>query len=316
MIRTDEPFSVAVNAWNRALVIGETLEAIFKQTLPPAEVIVVDDGSSDDTVSVVRSFGSRVKLLSIENLGPGMSRDFAVRQCTQPWVACCDSDDIWRPTHLNTLAEIRRTVPEAVAVFTNSDYFGPNAMPKDHFSVIPDDWWKSAVAENFKNRTFRLKENVYLDLATDNPVYPSCLAFDLATYRSMGGANPEFSRLNSEDADITRRMALQGALAGSSDVTVSIRKNGDNFSVDYARNLLGNHDILMHHVSNDILPSNYIAPIKTAAARCAHKAFRQAYWARDYEFARQCTQLPFSEMLDWRDRIRIGRMLLKSSLGR
>gem|GEM_PF-5011888 len=67
--------SVVIPNFNRAGIIGETIENMLRQSLPPHEVIVVDDGSTDNSAGVIRSFGSRVKLIQQENKGPGAARN-------------------------------------------------------------------------------------------------------------------------------------------------------------------------------------------------------------------------------------------------
>ena len=66
--------SVIIPNFNRAGVIVATIENMLAQTLPPNEVIVVDDGSTDDSVEVIRSFGNRVTLIEQKNQGPGAAR--------------------------------------------------------------------------------------------------------------------------------------------------------------------------------------------------------------------------------------------------
>lgn len=86
--------SVIIPAYNRASLIGETIECMLRQTLAPHEVIVVDDGSSDDTVAVVRGFGARVTLIEQANAGPGAARNTGFARATGEWVQFFDSDDL------------------------------------------------------------------------------------------------------------------------------------------------------------------------------------------------------------------------------
>ena len=86
--------SIIVPAFNRAGLIGETLECLLRQTLPPHELLVVDDGSTDDTVAVVRSFGDRVQLIQQANAGPGAARNAALVRATGEFVQFFDSDDL------------------------------------------------------------------------------------------------------------------------------------------------------------------------------------------------------------------------------
>lgn len=92
--------SVIIPNYNRAAVIGETIENMLRQSLPPSEVIVVDDGSTDDSVQIIQSFGDRVTLLQQPNKGPGAARNAGLRIASGEFVQFMDSDDL---TSLNKL---------------------------------------------------------------------------------------------------------------------------------------------------------------------------------------------------------------------
>ncbi len=90
---------VVIPAKDRAGVIGRALQSVRAQTVPPDEVIVVDDGSSDDTAAVARSFGATV-LVHDAPRGSGPARNTGIEASDAEWVAFLDSDDEWMPTHL------------------------------------------------------------------------------------------------------------------------------------------------------------------------------------------------------------------------
>jgi glycosyltransferase involved in cell wall biosynthesis len=78
--------SVIIPNYNRATLIGETLNNMLRQTRRPDEIIVVDDGSTDESVSVIRGFGNRVTLLRQPNSGPGVARMGTGRAPARPWM--------------------------------------------------------------------------------------------------------------------------------------------------------------------------------------------------------------------------------------
>lgn len=93
---------VVIPAKDRGHVIARALRSVLAQTSPPDEIIVVDDGSSDDTASVARALGVRV-LEHAEPRGSGAARNTAIMASGAEWVAFLDSDDEWRPRHLEYL---------------------------------------------------------------------------------------------------------------------------------------------------------------------------------------------------------------------
>src|SRR5690348_3025712 len=92
--------SVIIPAYNAANCIQRAIDSALAQTLPPREVIVVDDGSTDETPRLVVSYGERVHLIQQSNAGPGAARNRAVRASRGEWLAMLDADDSWLPQKL------------------------------------------------------------------------------------------------------------------------------------------------------------------------------------------------------------------------
>jgi glycosyltransferase involved in cell wall biosynthesis len=95
--------SVIVPAYNAELYIGETLLSALRQTYEPLEIIVVDDGSTDRTVEIVRGFmarDQRVKLVQQANSGVAAARNRGLREAQGSLIAPLDADDLWKPTKI------------------------------------------------------------------------------------------------------------------------------------------------------------------------------------------------------------------------
>lgn len=104
MAATTPYFSVVVPTYNRSHLIGPTIRSVLAQTLADFELLVVDDGSTDDTASVVRSFGDpRVRYLPISNRERGAARNHGLRCAVGEYVVFLDSDDEFQPPHLEVL---------------------------------------------------------------------------------------------------------------------------------------------------------------------------------------------------------------------
>src|ERR1043166_3162435 len=101
-------FSVIIPAYNASATIVASIESCLNQTLPPYEVIVVDDASTDDTVAVVRNrFGDRVKLIILaHNSGPAAARNAGLAVAIGPHIAFQDADDIWHVRKLESIAGV------------------------------------------------------------------------------------------------------------------------------------------------------------------------------------------------------------------
>jgi hypothetical protein len=96
--------SAVIPSYNRAHLVARAITSVLDQSLPPAEIIVVDDGSTDDTEQAVRRFGERVRYVRQENAGGARARNRGVEEAAFGWVAFLDSDDVWTGTHLETIA--------------------------------------------------------------------------------------------------------------------------------------------------------------------------------------------------------------------
>ena len=92
--------SVVVPTYNRAELLKATVRSILDQTLPPFEIIVVDDGSTDNTADVCAEFPPPVRYIRQDNRGVAAARNTALRAARGDWIAFCDSDDLWMPHKL------------------------------------------------------------------------------------------------------------------------------------------------------------------------------------------------------------------------
>lgn len=114
--------SAVIPAFNRGKTIGRAIESVLGQSRPPIEIIVVDDGSTDDTAAAVAGYGGLVQYVYQPNSGASAARNRGVEEARAPWVAFLDSDDFWFKDHLERIAEaIRATAGGARFYFTDTE---------------------------------------------------------------------------------------------------------------------------------------------------------------------------------------------------
>lgn len=118
--------SVIIPTYNRADLIGETLRSVLDQTYPDFEIIVVDNGSTDNTEEVVRSFNDlRIRYHWQENSGlPANSRNVGIVMAKGQWVAFLDSDDLWLPRKLELQVRCFEDHPDAGLVYGDAVTLG------------------------------------------------------------------------------------------------------------------------------------------------------------------------------------------------
>jgi len=116
--------SVIIPTHNYGRFLAETIESVLAQTLPPHEVIVVDDASTDDTPAVAALFGRRIIYHRQTNRGVSAARNLGIDRATGDWLAFLDADDLWEPEKLEAVAPVCRSEPRPAIVFTDYRTFG------------------------------------------------------------------------------------------------------------------------------------------------------------------------------------------------
>ncbi len=111
--------SVVIPAYNVSKTIAETLNSLLAQTYEDFEVIIVNDGSTDNTVEIVTNFcDSRIKLISQENTGVSAARNRGVSCANGEYLSFLDADDIWMPDKLKEQVEALEENPEAAVAYS------------------------------------------------------------------------------------------------------------------------------------------------------------------------------------------------------
>jgi glycosyltransferase involved in cell wall biosynthesis len=108
-------FSVVLPTYNRAYVLWRAILSVLAQSEPRWELIVVDDGSTDDTQRLLEEFkDGRIKIVKSENGGPSAARNRGGRLATAPFIAYLDSDNRWLPAYLETMLQAIEKDPDSV----------------------------------------------------------------------------------------------------------------------------------------------------------------------------------------------------------
>ncbi len=137
--------SVVIPAYNCARFIGDALDSVFRQNYPALDVLVVDDGSTDETCDVVTGYGSAVTLIKQRNSGAAVARNEGLRRARGKYVALLDADDLWLPgklrlqiEHLEHHADVAMCCtlwhllyPDAAGHYHIEDVAAPESAPID-----------------------------------------------------------------------------------------------------------------------------------------------------------------------------------------
>jgi glycosyltransferase involved in cell wall biosynthesis len=125
-----EAYGVVIPAWNAARTLAEAVASVQAQTVPPARLIVVNDGSTDETGRIVRELGLGVELLEQTNTGPGAATTTGFAALDTPLIATLDADDLWLPEKMaKQLAALRANTGAAMCY----------SVTRQFHHGIPDD---------------------------------------------------------------------------------------------------------------------------------------------------------------------------------
>jgi len=282
--------SVVIPAYNRADLIGETLDAILGQTLAPFEVIVVDDGSRDATWEVLQSYAPRVRSIRIENSGDLVARNAGLRLATGDLVAFCDSDDLWRPNFLEAMAGLWRREPGLLSAYCD-------------FVVVQDGEWGTArkfdaAPASFWQGMRPLGEGAgVFDMAVADrlvgfqPFFASCVVVDRAAFVAQGGWDEGASRMLGSDFATALRIAehppigiLRAPLAG-------IRRHAGNFSASVQKMNLGDAKVLEYVLASRPSMQEHAGLIRASVVRRRLDALESAFARREFAVVRETAAL-------------------------
>src|SRR5262245_9932311 len=115
-------FSVVVAAFNASATIGQTIRSVFQQTADDFELIIVDDGSTDDTARRARSLAEdrRVQVITQRNQGASVARNTGIAEASGSFISLLDADDIWLPSYLEEMGRALDAEPDAGFAYTDA----------------------------------------------------------------------------------------------------------------------------------------------------------------------------------------------------
>lgn len=120
--------SVVIPVYNCAAYIAAALDSVLTQTCPPAEVIVVDDGSTDETAAALDSYRGRIKYVYQNNRGEPAARNRGIDEATSEYIAFLDGDDLWMADKLELQVDYLIKHPDCSLVYTDMCTFDGNGI--------------------------------------------------------------------------------------------------------------------------------------------------------------------------------------------
>ena len=206
--------SVIIPAYNAELYIVRAIESVLAQTYRDLEIIVVDDGSADNTASIARQFEDSIHYVYQSNRGLAAARNTGIRHAHSDIIALLDADDLWEPEFLEVMTGLLEQNPQAAGVYCGFQYIDSqgNIVGKPNLTVVPP--------EGFHN----------IQLIQGNWLSACGVLFHKHLAEEVGLFDESLRAL--EDADLWIRLSADRPFVGLPRALVKYRRHDSNMSKD------------------------------------------------------------------------------------
>lgn len=208
-------FSVIIPLFNKEDYIESTLNSVLNQSYNDFEIIVVDDGSNDNSAYLVSQFkDSRIKLIKQKNKGVSVARNTGIEYAKANYIALLDADDLWYENHLFELKK-------QIDLFPNAGLYCNN------YKVYHNENFQQNARLNFEYFENCLIVEDYFKASIINSVaWTSAVAFSKETFNIIGGFNPDYK--TTQDIDLWVRIALKYEVSFNPKITMAYKFYVDN----------------------------------------------------------------------------------------
>ena len=218
---TSRSVSVVIPTYNRAALLGRAVESALAQTMAPLEILIVDDGSTDDTRAVCAQWSAPVRYIATPNGGVAKARNVGIAEARGEWVALLDSDDEWEPDKLAAQCAVLDAASEARWCITGCTLIDGNGQPRPGrqgfeaaFPVFSEV--KDSAAEYFGRVLRQIGPDAYAGdlfetLFRGNVVLPSSALVHKSVFERCGVFDPQFRY--AEETEFFHRVAASFPVA-------------------------------------------------------------------------------------------------------
>lgn len=238
-------FSVIIPLYNKEAHIYDTLISVLNQSYNDYEIIIVNDGSTDDSLSEVQKItDSRLFVFDKNNRGVSQARNFAMQQARGDYFAFLDADDTWKINHLQNLNKLITEFQNCGMYCTNYCFdFGNNYIINTKFPTLPRiEEWSGIVPDFFEASMI------------NRIALTSAVAIHKDVINSLGDFSPKIT--SGQDTDFWSRIALKHNIAFTKNISVTYNASATNRITDVplqAKKLMSFDNFLEEEKSNSSL---------------------------------------------------------------
>jgi glycosyltransferase involved in cell wall biosynthesis len=214
--------SAVIPTYKRPKLLVRAIESVLAQTRAVDEIVVVDDGSGDETRVAAAAFGAKINYVFQQNRGLAGARNTGIRSASGDWIALLDDDDVWLPDAIRKLEEGALSSPHAVLVYGN--------------------YWSEDV--DGSRRLTRMPEpsRLWPALRRTNPLVPSSVMIRKDAVMEVGGFNESIRVC--EDWDLWVRLRSKHPFAATSEPVTVYYRTAQSLSSNFDRMLSTSEQIL------------------------------------------------------------------------
>lgn len=287
-----QTLSLVIPSYNRGHLIDETIASALNQETPFDDIIVVDDGSTDDTLSRLAKYGDRITVIASANAGVQKARNSGVAASRSSHVALCDSDDLLDPAFGTAMRQAIAERLETDIWYSNFIPFTAEGDHPDKLAQAPSGFLDGAVC----GETYCVEiPDLYRRVLRYQPFFPSGSVFSKRFYEAIGGYDARFNRVGGEDFEFLLRAICHGRLGYLTVPLVRIRKHESNDSRDNLHMLHGEIRILEHSLQKHPGAARHREQLQAVIDQRRRQAFDIAYARGDFSSARE-TAAKFSSL--------------------
>lgn len=179
-------FSVIIPNFNHAASLAQAIESVLAQSYPAHEIIVVDDGSTDDSRSVIDRYAGRVRAIFQDNAGVSAARNRAVENAEGDWLAFLDADDVFLPDRLKQHADWIREEPDLDFLLAEQESRTPDGRLLNRF-LAESSAGRMLIAENPEESRMRMTPRHFEALVADGFGEIRTLSVPRTKFLEVGG---------------------------------------------------------------------------------------------------------------------------------
>ena len=208
-------FSIIIPLYNKEDLIEQTISGVLNQSFTDFEVIIVNDGSTDNSLKKIAPLvDARFKILNQENKGASHARNLGINNAQGKYIALLDADDIWLKNHLLEFKKLIQNFPDAGLYCNNYQIFYTNKISRP-------------AKFNFDfNKDCLIVKDFFKASITNSVAWTSAVCFTKDKFNLIGGFNTKLK--TAQDLDLWIKMALKYDVAFNPTITMSYKFHVDN----------------------------------------------------------------------------------------